>query len=137
MRGPIPFLHFSGNCEEALHFYKECFGGEIVAIQRYSDSPGPVPEEHETKILYSQFKAGDLLFMASDGPPNFHTYYGNQVSLNINFDSPVREEKIFKSLSFGGTIDMPLEDQFWGAKSGMLTDKYGIKWMLNCDKPKQ
>ena len=61
----VPFIHFAGNCEEALKFYKSCFGGEISGIQRFSDSPMPVPETHKSKIMYSEFKSGGLFFLAS------------------------------------------------------------------------
>jgi PhnB protein len=135
MNSLVPFIHFAGNCEEALNFYKTCFGGEISGIQRFSDSPMPVPEKHKSKIMYSEFKAGGLFFLASDGPPDYKPGQSDSVSLSIDFKDPKEEEKVFNSLSAGGKVTMPLADQFWGAKFGMLIDKYGFNWMLNCAIP--
>ena len=137
MNSLVPFIHFAGNCEEALNFYKSCFGGEISGIQRFSDSPMPVPETHKYKILYSFFKSDGLSFMASDGPPDYKPAQSDSVSLCIDFNDPKEEEKVFKALSAGGKVTMPLAVQFWGAKFGMLTDKYGFNWMLNYTLPKK
>jgi PhnB protein len=132
----VPFLHFPGNCEEALNFYKHCFGGEISGISRFKDAPMPTPESYKSKIMYSEFRSGDLFFLASDGPPDYKATQHNDVSLSIEFKDPVNEEKVFNLLAEGGKITMPLEKQFWGAIFGMITDKYGFTWMVNCILPK-
>ena len=75
--------------------------------------------------------------MASDGPPDYKPVQSDSVSLCVDFNDPKEEEKVFKALSVGGKITMPLADQFWGAKFGMLIDKYGFSWMVNCTLPKK
>lgn len=130
------YLTFAGNCEEALNFYKNALRGEIISIQRFGDAPMPSPEEHKNKIMHSEFKAEELYFMASDGYPGFQSVAGNNVTLSINLTDEGEQDRIFNSLSEGGKIGMALQDTFWGARFGMLADKFGINWMLNCEKKK-
>jgi PhnB protein len=133
MKSLVPFLHFAGKCEEALAFYKECFNGEITAVQRYSVSPMPISANHKSKILYSLFQADGLTFMASDGPPDYNSTQGDSISLNVEFSDQHEQEMVFNALSKGGTVIMPLKVQFWGANFGMLIDKYGFHWFLSCN----
>ena len=130
----VPYLNFGGNCEEALNFYKEAFGGEIESIMRYDGAPMDVPEDHKNKIMHSHFKAGDLTFMASDAMHGKPPVVGTNVSLSLNFTSPDEQKEIYDKLSDGGTATMPLQDTFWGATFGMCIDKFGINWMFNHDK---
>lgn len=134
------YLTFPGKCEEALHFYKNCFDGEILSLQRFGEMPQEqgspeMPEDFKQKVMHSEFKAGDLYFMASDDM--YHKselVMGSNLTLSLNFGSEKEQEKVFNRLAEGGKITMPLEDTFWGARFGMLTDKYGFHWMVNCDK---
>ena len=130
----VPYLMFPGNCEEALNFYKDCFGGEIVSMMPFEGSPVEVPEGYKNKVLHSTFTAGDLIIMASDGMEDQPPAPGTNISLSLNFNSVDEEETVFNKLAKGGKVNMPLEDTFWGSKFGMLTDKYGISWMLSCEK---
>lgn len=125
------YLAFPGNCEEALHFYKDCFGGEIVSLQRFGDTPVESTEDQKQKVMHAEFRAGDIYLMASDGRPGEPLAAGEMVQLSINLTDAAEQEAIFSKLSAGGRVDMPLQDTFWGARFGMLTDKYGIHWMLN------
>lgn len=125
------YLSFPGNCEEAINFYKDCLSGEIVSLQRFGDTPVDSPEEHKQKVMHAEFRAGDIFFMASDGRPDEALTPGDMIHLSINLTDAAEQEAIFSKLSAGGRVDMPLEDTFWGARFGMLTDKYGIRWMLN------
>ena len=125
------YLAFPGNCEEALHFYKDWFGGEIVSLQRFGDTPVESTEEQKQKVMHAEFRAGDIYLMASDGRPGEPLTPGDMVNLSINLTDADEQESIFSKLSAGGSVDMPLQDTFWGASFGMLTDKYGIRWMLN------
>lgn len=132
----IPYLIFpNGDCEEALTFYGKALGGETGHISRYADAPGDnqmgmAPD----KVMHTHFAVdGNVLFMASDGPSNA-TDSGN-VSLSLNFTDSGSIQAAFTALSEGGAVTMPLQDTFWGATFGMLQDKYGIKWMVNYDKP--
>lgn len=129
-----PYLSFAGTCEEALNFYKEALNGEIVAIMRYSDAPMDMPnaEEFADKVLHSEFKAGDIHFMASDSMGEYTPTIGNNINLSLHFDNTEEQAAVFNSLSAGGTVVMPLTDAFWGAKFGVAVDKFGISWMFNC-----
>ena len=132
----IPYIIFKGNCEEALNFYTKALGGAIGQISRYGDIPGGDTHGQDPKwIMHTHFTVdGTILFMASDGP-NDATDSG-MVSLSLNFTDAGSIQNVFSKLNDGGTVTMPLQDTFWGATFGMLKDKYGIKWMLNFDKPK-
>ena len=131
-----PYLHFSGVCEEALTFYKEVFAGEVVALMRYSEMQGmPIPPGYETKVMHSTFKSTDLKFMASDQMPGAPEATGANVSLSLSTHDLLEGERVFAMLSAaGGTVTMPMADTFWGARFGMLTDKFGISWMVNAQK---
>ena len=130
----IPYLIFNGNCEEALNFYTKALGGNLGHMSRYSDVP---PEQNQMnmasdKIMHTQFmKDGEVLLMASDGPTT-DTDSG-MVSLSLDYKDPGGMENAFAQLSDGGSVTMPLQDTFWNARFGMLTDKYGVKWMFNHD----
>lgn len=129
-----PYLSFTGNCEEALNFYKEVLGAEIVELSRYAEMPDS-PEAYKDKILHAQLKVGDIAFMCSDAMPEYYQVQkGNDVTLMLGFNDEAEQTKIFNALSQGGTIIMPLEDTFWQARFGSLTDKFGFNWSLNCDK---
>ena len=132
----VPYLFFTGNCEEALNFYKGVFGGEIVGLQRWKDTPedadGPqVTPETENRVMHAKFEASSVAFMASDATPG-KSYGEGPISLSLNTTDVAEAERAFQGLASGGNVEMPLTDMFWGAKFGMLTDKFGIDWMINC-----
>lgn len=133
MKTITPYLFFSGNCEEAMSFYKECLNGEITALQRFGDAEMPVEDDHKRKIMHGELKAEGITIMFSDGAPHKEITGGNNVQLSINLESEEEQNRIFEALSEEGEITMPLENTFWGARYGMLTDRYGIRWMLNCE----
>lgn len=129
------YLTFSGTCKDALALYKEALGGEIVSLQTFGEAPTPnIPDDQKNNVMHAEFRAGDIYFMASDSMPEQPVILGNAVTLSIGLDSLEEQESIFSKLSDGGAVTMPLQDTFWGARFGMLTDKFGINWMLNCDK---
>ena len=130
----FPYLNFNGNCEEALNFYKEAFDGEIIQLGRYEESPMKSPEEIKDKIIHGRLQFGDVLIMASDAMNKNGVNNGDNISLSIECDTNDQLEKVFTKMSEGGKITMPLQEQFWGAKFGMLTDKFGFHWMFNCEK---
>jgi PhnB protein len=130
-----PYLTFAGNCREALNFYKDCFKGEITSIQTFGEGNMATEEALKDRILHAVFKAEDMSFMASDGMADFHANPGNMTSLTVELGDEQEQETIFNALAEGGKVTMPLERTFWGAKFGMLTDRYGIQWMLNCTLP--
>ena len=120
-----PYLMFPGTCEEAMTFYSECLGGEITMIRRYDDAPFEVPKEYLQKVFNSEFQAGDVSVMASDTLPPYEAKAGSNFALFLAFSDTAEQEGAFAKLSAGGKVTMPLEGGF-----GMLTDKYGIQWML-------
>lgn len=131
-----PYLHFAGNAEEVLNFYKDALSGEIVALNRYGQSPMPCDEDYKDKIIHSRLQFDGNLIMISD------TFKGNTVStkgniqLSIEMDNEESTHSVFAKMSEGGRVTMPLQKQFWGATFGMLEDKFGVGWMFNCDEKK-
>ncbi|MCD5364159.1 MULTISPECIES: VOC family protein [Chromobacterium] len=135
MKTLIPYINFHGQCEQALAFYCQCFNGEVVAMMRFGDADFPSPEEAKDKILHAEFKAGGVHFMASDGMPGRIPQHGENITLNIALDDEAEQTAIFQALAQGGQITEPLKEAFWGARFGMLVDRFGIRWMSNCMKP--
>jgi PhnB protein len=128
-----PYLFFTGNCEEALNHYKEVFGGEIVGLSRQKDAPADAqmaPESGDL-VMHATFKGPGFSFMASDARPG-KTYGEGPMSLSLSLTDVNEGQRIFDALAKGGTVESPMQDMFWGAKFGMLTDKFGIDWMINC-----
>ena len=136
MLGIQPYISFKGNCEEAINFYKDRLGAELVFMQRYGESPmaGKGPDD---KIMHCTIKIGDSVVMACDNvfEDQNPTTIGNNISLAIGSNDPAAAETMFDKLSEGGTVVMPMQQTFWAERFGMLTDKFGINWMFNCEKP--
>jgi len=132
------YLTFNGNCREAMEFYRDCLGGELT-MQTIGESPmaDKMPEKMKECILHASLAKGPMLIMATDCVPPPGLIKGNSVSMCINCDSEAEIRSGFEKLSAGGTADHPVEDTFWGALFGGLTDKYGNHWLLNYDKNKK
>lgn len=130
-----PYLNFDGQAEEAFRFYKSVFGGEIT-VMKMSDAPdaGKFPEEEQNRIMHISLPIGkDTILMASDIMPSMGQTLskGNNVYISLHPESKDEADRIFNSLSEGGEIEMPIEDQFWGDYFGCFTDKFGVMWMVN------
>jgi len=135
----LPFLHFDGNCREAMEFYKQCLAAELFLLP-YSGAPGEqtwVTPESKDRIMHSTLTRGTPLLMASDTRPGTLFQQGNNFAVVIECDSPEEIEAFFTALSEKGQVMMPLQDTFWNARFGMLTDKFGVRWMLNFALPKE
>ena len=129
-----PYLHFNGDCETAFKYYERVLGGKIEAMMTHAGTPAEqhVPAEWRNKILHARLVVGDAVLMASDAPPgHYHKPQGFSVSIQIN--GPARAEDTFRALADGGTVIMPFQQTFWAARFGMLVDKFGTPWMVNCD----
>ncbi|GAB3165971.1 VOC family protein [Telluribacter humicola] len=132
------YLNFKGNTEEAFNFYKTVFGGEFLALQRFKDTPeaGRLPAEDQDKIMHVALPigAGNVL-MATDALESMgHSLtVGNNFSISINADSESEADQLFGRLAEGGQVTVPLEKAFWNAYFGMVTDRFGIQWMVNYD----
>lgn len=129
------YLTFNGNCREAMTFYKKCLGGELV-LQTIEDSPmaDKIPPEMRHNVLHSTLTKGPLLIMASDMVSEHGLRKGNSVSLMLHCSSEEEIKTCYESLSKGGLATHPLENTFWGALFGDLTDKFGNHWLLNYEK---
>ena len=129
------YLHFNGNCREAMSFYQACLGGKL-ALQTVGESPmaGQMPAAAHKNILHASLTHGGITLMGSDmiGPEGIKQ--GNIVSLTIVCSSREEIESLFSNLSAGGKIAHPLKEEFFGIH-GNLTDKYGINWMFTYEKP--
>lgn len=129
------YINFDGNCREVMSFYKECLDADL-SLQTIEGSPieDQCATAMKNQILHAVLQKGGLVLMASDmiGPDGFHK--GNNISLSLNCSTEDEIETFFSNLSAGGRVMHPLAKQFWGATFGVLTDKYGIKWMLSYDK---
>ncbi|HXE32041.1 MAG TPA: VOC family protein [Terriglobales bacterium] len=136
-----PYLFFNGNCEQALHFYQQALGAKLGAIHRFSDAPpnaGPggqpmCPPESMNQIMNAEFTIGTSTLYASDCPPG--RYQPPQgISLTISVTTADEVQQIFAALSQGGKVNMPPSETFFAQNFGMLTDKFGIAWMVIAPK---
>lgn len=128
------YLNFNGQTREAMTFYQQCLGGELI-IQKISESPmaAKLPSDMGAKILHSSLTRGDLVLMASDMMGN-GIVRGNSISLCVNCTTDEEINSFFNNLSAGGKIVEPLHQSFWGATFGSLTDKFGVTWIFNYSK---
>ncbi len=129
-----PYLMFGGRCEEALEFYRTALGAQIDMLMRFSESPDPtppgmLPPGFENKVMHASFCIGDNILMASDGCEEGQQFKG--FSLSISVVTEAEADRFFTALSDGGQIQMPLAKTFWSPRFGMLTDRFGISWMVN------
>lgn len=128
------YIHFKDNCQEAMSYYQECLGGEL-SMMKVGDSP---MAEHmpgmEDMVMHSQITMGDWAIMASDwcAPTQYNP--GNNFSVMVECASEDAQTELYDKLSKGGTASMPLSDTFWGARFGMLKDRFGIDWIVNYTK---
>ena len=128
-----PYLEFDGQCEAAFKFYERCLGGKIEAMITYAGTPAEeqMPTESRNQILHARLIVGNQALMASDCPPGrYHEPKGFSVSLEIK--DPTEAERIFHALAESGNVRMPIQKTFWATRFGMLTDQFGIPWMINC-----
>lgn len=129
------YLYFNGQCEEAFKFYAQVLGGKIDALLPHEGTPaeGHVPKEWHKKIMHAHMTIGDQVIMASDAPPgHFHQPQGFSVAIQLK--DTTQGKRIFDALAEGGKVTMPFSETFWAAGFGMLKDKFGIPWMVNCPK---
>jgi PhnB protein len=129
------YLTFKGNCREAMAFYQQCLGGELV-FQTIGESPlsEKMPKKTQDFILHATLTNGNLVLIGSDMVPESGLTRGNAVSLLLNTRSEKELKIYYKKLSAGGQATHPLQKNFWGAIFGGLTDQFGNHWLLNCDK---
>jgi PhnB protein len=135
MLGVSPYVAFKGNCREAIEFYKSALDAQVLFTQTVGESPtsdmGPAEN-----IMHCTIKIGNSTIMMCDDPRPDAAAGGGNISLAIGLNDPQRAKQVFGNLAKNGSVIMPLEKTYWAEAFGMVTDKFGVKWMVNCDAPK-
>lgn len=129
-----PYLIFDGNCAEAFTFYEQCFGGKIEMMLSHRDTPVPthVAEDWQDKIMHASLKVGDAILLGSDRMPDHRESIGG-FSVALGIDDPAQAQRVFDGLAAQGKVTMPMQQTFWAFRFGMVTDRFGIPWMINCE----
>ena len=129
-----PYLFFGGRCDEAIAFYRTALGAEVEMIMKFKDSPEPpppgvLPPGFENKVMHASFRVGGSTVMASDGCGQESTFGGFSLSLAVATEAEA--DRAFNALAQGGQITMPLAKTFWSPRFGMVTDRFGLGWMVS------
>lgn len=131
------YLNFKDNCEAAFTFYQSVFGGAFLHVGKFSDIPEDenfkVPEADKNKIMHISLPIGNTILMGSDCGSAYEADFiqGNNFSISLNVDSKEEADKYYAALAKGGKSSMPMNDTFWGSYFGMLTDAFGVNWMVS------
>jgi len=135
MAGVSPYIAFKGNCRQAIEFYRQALGADVLFTQTVGESPmsnmGPAEN-----IMHCTIKVGDSTIMMCDDPRPEAPAGGGNISLALGLNDPKRARELFDNLAAGGNIIMPLAKTYWAEAFGMVKDKFGIKWIVNCEAPK-
>jgi PhnB protein len=130
-----PYVHYNGTAEQAIQLYERALGATVETIQRYGDVPGmKVAAELTSRIIHAVLRIGEHTIMVSDTTPDREVATGSNVQISLDFDDVADMTARFEALAAGGAITVPLDDTFWGAKFGMVTDAHGVRWLFNCQK---
>lgn len=130
-----PYLNFNGQCEEAFTFYAECLGGELQPMHRFgeTDASGHVAPEWSNKIMHASLVMDGTVLMGSDDPTgNYATPRGMYVSLHMKETADA--DRVFAALAENGNVVMQVQETFWAARFGMVVDRFGTPWMINCER---
>lgn len=129
------YLSFLGNCREAFECYRDIFGGEIVAMVKYGDSSmvEGISEERKREVMHARLKVGDRVLMASDMSDEMYSRPSG-IRVHLGFDDVAEAERIFDALAEGGDVEEAFGPTFWAAGFGMVCDRFGTPWLINCDK---
>jgi PhnB protein len=128
------YLNFDGQCEEAFRFYERCLRGKIVSMMNHEESPiaDQVPAAWGKRIMHARLQVGEGILLGSDFPPDEHEKpRGFAVALQLK--DPGEADRVFRELAEDGTIQLPIQPTFWAVRFGMLVDRFGIPWMVNCE----
>ncbi|WP_439816753.1 VOC family protein [Zavarzinia sp. CC-PAN008] len=132
------YLTFDGNCAEAFAFYAQATGGAVLGVMRFGDSPPEegyeMPAEHRDLVMHAALRIGDSVLMGSDALPD-QPEKRQGFSVSIQTTETAEAERIFAALADGASVTMPLAETFWALRFGMLTDRFGTPWMVNCARP--
>jgi PhnB protein len=131
-----PYLFFEGRAEEAIQFYQQALGAELEMLMRYRENPDkaqmPLPPGSDDQVMHASFKVGGQRVMASDGMCSGEAKFGG-FALSLTARDLAHAKQLFEALAPGGKIDMPLEKTFWAESFGMLTDRFGVQWMVGTE----
>ncbi len=132
-----PYLNFGGRCEEALSFYQTALGAEVEMLMRFRESPdepppGAIPPGWDDKVMHASVRIGDSVVMASDGGCTDEAGFAG-FSLTLSVAAPAEAERRFAALADGGQVQMPLGETFFAASFGMVSDRFGVQWMVICE----
>jgi PhnB protein len=132
-----PYLNFNGNAAAAIAFYEKALGAKVAQLMRFSDLPDmPVESQHENRVLHAELALGGGAIMLSDGRPDHPVSAGSNSHVYLHLSEVKEMQAKFEALSAGGQVSLPIQDAFWGAKFGMLTDVFGVQWMFICELKK-
>ena len=134
MKEITPYLMFSGNCREAMEFYQKCTGGEL-SVMTYGEMEPKTPPDEKHWLIHARLAKGSTVLMASDSHSGSPVKMGNNVWLSFTCETDDEVAKLCASLGAGGKEIMAPHDAFWGARFAMVTDRFGVNWMLNHEKP--
>lgn len=128
-----PYVFYSGTCEKAINHYQRILGGDVVMMSRYGDGPGSEELSADAKnlVMHARLVFEGQTLMASDAHPSMPNNGSHGFSLALNLADLDKAERVFNGLADGGSVTMPLQKTFWAERFGMLTDRYGIEWMIN------
>jgi PhnB protein len=127
-----PYLNFDGTADKAVKLYERALGAQVENLQRFADIPGAKPDpQNGQRVMHARLRIGSGTVMISDTQPGVPCTAGNNVHVCLDFSDPAEMGAKFDALAAGGKVTMPLQDTFWGARFGMLTDALGIHWMFN------
>jgi len=131
-----PYLYFDGRCEEAIEFYKTAIGATVDFMMRFKDSPEPhpggIPAGCENKVMHASLRIGDTVVMASDGNCKGKPVFTG-ITLGISVWTEAEAKRMFDGLSVGGKVNMPLTKTFFSPSFGMLSDRFGVSWMVHME----
>lgn len=127
------YLMFDGQCEDAFNFYAELLGGKLE-LMRFGESPdaSEVPPEFHDRVMHVCLTTGDQILMASDTIAQYPHQGIKGCSISLQVDNVPEAERLYEALSAGGEVQMELQSTFWATCFAMLTDRFGVPWMINC-----
>jgi PhnB protein len=129
----VPYLMFAGNAEEVMNAYAKILNGNLHDVGRFGDTNPSLPDEDKQLIMHARLSFGDNMLMFSDGRSGEPVNQGEGISLSLGMTDETHARSVFDQLAEGGKVTLPMAKQFWGAIFGMVTDKFGIHWMINCE----
>lgn len=130
------YLSFDGTCEAAFTFYAGLFGGKLAALMRFGEMPGDqTPAPFRDRVMHARLELAGHVLMGTDATPDcpHRAVQGSHVVVDL--DTPEEAERVFAALAQGGRVEMPIQQTFWAQRYGIVVDRFGVPWMVNCNLP--